>query len=62
MVTVSIISIVILIFVLHTILTHLLNWAFRESMKDLDGMMTFIIIATFTECVVMVGLIDYILN
>lgn len=55
MVTVSIISIVILIFVLHTILTHLLNWAFRESMDSELGIG--IIILNLMEAAIMIALL-----
>lgn len=34
MVTLSLFSIIILIFFVHTIFTHLLNWAFRDSYKE----------------------------
>lgn len=51
MITVSILSIVILIFVLHTILSHLLNWAFRESMDSELG------IGVFVFCVIEIGII-----
>lgn len=34
MVTVSLFGVVIIIFVLHTVLTHLINWWFREADDD----------------------------
>lgn len=55
MVTVSILSIVILIFVLHTVLTHLLNWAFRKTMDSEVGVGTFIL--NLIEIVIMVILL-----
>jgi hypothetical protein len=55
MVTVSILSIVILIFVLHTVLTHLLNWAFRKTMDSEVGVGIFIL--NLIEIVIMVILL-----
>lgn len=37
MVTLSLFSIIILIFFVHTIFTHLLNWAFRDAYKENAG-------------------------
>ena len=43
MVTLSLFSIIILIFFVHTIFTHLLNWAFRDAEKqDSAGVAVFI--------------------
>ena len=58
MVTVSILSIVILIFVLHTIITHLINWMWR-SMTDVEDIGLFIIpvAATILETFIMVILL-----
>lgn len=39
-VKVSVLGIVILIFILHTIITHLLNWMFRESLEEETGALT----------------------
>jgi hypothetical protein len=43
-VTVPVIGIVILIFVLHTIATHLINWMFRETAEEQTGTMLFLAI------------------
>jgi hypothetical protein len=37
MITISTISVIMFIFINHTILTHLLNWLFRESMDSPEG-------------------------
>lgn len=57
MVTVSIISIVILIFVLHTILTHLINWFWRTVDENGPEMVILPIIVTLAEAAIMVGLL-----
>jgi hypothetical protein len=54
-VTVPLVGIVILIFILHTILTHLSNWAIREC-KD-PGLGTLVVFATLVELVVCVALL-----
>lgn len=54
-VTVPLIGIIVLIFVLHTILTHLSNWAFREC-KD-PGLVGLVVFATIIELVVCVALL-----
>lgn len=60
MVTVSIISLVILIFILHTILTYLLNWLFRIIMdKDEKNLIIFPVIFTFLEVIVCISLLKY---
>lgn len=57
MVTVSIISIVILIFVLHTIITHLINWLWRTLVKDVPELIVIPAAATLVEAVIMISLL-----
>jgi uncharacterized membrane protein YidH (DUF202 family) len=56
-VKVPVLGIVILIFVLHTIVTHLLNWMFRESTEDRsEGLLVLAIALTILEglgCIVL---------
>jgi len=57
MVSVSIISIVILIFVLHTILTHLINWLWRRLVEDGPELSIIPALATIVEAVIMIALL-----
>lgn len=50
MVTISILSIVVLIFVLHTVLTHLLNWLVRKTIDSEVG------IASLFLCLIETGI------
>ncbi len=60
MITTSILSIVILIFVLHTVLTHLFNWWFRECLKAKDvGLSFFTLVLIFIEMGVCILLLKY---
>lgn len=54
-VTVPLIGIIILIFALHTILTHLSNWALREC-KD-PGLVVLVAFATIIELVVCISML-----
>jgi len=57
MVTVSIISIVILIFVLHTILTHLINWLCRTLTQLGPELIVIPAMATLVEVAIMIALL-----
>ena len=59
MVSVSIFSVIILIFVLHTILTHLLNWLFRE-MSPNHVMLP--ILLSIVEFIVIIASLNYFIN
>ena len=59
MISVSIFSVIILIFVLHTILTHLLNWLFREMTPD-DVMLP--ILLSIVEFIVIIASLNYFIN
>lgn len=66
-VTVPVLGIVILIFVLHTIITHLLNWGYRKAddMQSPDnsaGIMLLLIFFNLIEIVVCIGLLKYYIN
>jgi hypothetical protein len=54
-VTVPLVGIIVLIFILHTILTHLSSWAFREC-KD-PGLVVLVVFVTIIELVVCVALL-----
>lgn len=59
-VEVSVIGIVLLIFVIHTVLTHLLNWMYRESAEDESGSLLFFsLILTVIE---VIGCVSLLLN
>jgi len=60
MITTSILSIVILIFVLHTILTHLFNWWFRECLEADEGVLGFLtLVLIFIEMGICISLLKY---
>jgi hypothetical protein len=58
MISVSIISIVILIFVLHTILTHLINWLWRVLTEDGPELAIIPAVATLIEAAIMIKLLN----
>ncbi len=58
MITVSIFGIVILIFVLHTILTHLLNW-FIRSCGNSESVALLVVILNIMEIGICIGLLNY---
>jgi hypothetical protein len=63
-VTVPVLGIVILIFTLHTIVTHLINWGYRKAddMQNLDngaGIMLLLILFNIIEVVICIGLLSY---
>lgn len=58
-ITTSAIGIVVLIFILHTILTHLLNWMFREGVEEESGTtLFFAIILQILEFIMCIGLLQ----
>jgi hypothetical protein len=58
-VSVPVLGLVLLIFTLHTGLTHLLNWAYRKAWKE-DGVLVFLTaFLTLVEVVICVSLLDY---
>jgi hypothetical protein len=58
-VSVPVLGLVLLIFTLHTILTHLLNWAYRKAWKE-DGVLVFLTaLLTLVEVIICVSLLDY---
>jgi predicted membrane-bound mannosyltransferase len=58
MVTISLFSIVAIIFIVHTILTHLINWLFRETADDSE-MFCFAVLVTITELSLTLVLLHY---
>lgn len=60
MVTVSIFGIVVIIFVLHTVLTHLINWWFREADDAEEGFV--LIMLTIVELASTLILLNYYIN
>ena len=59
MVSISIISVVILIFVLHTILTHLLNWLFRKMAPN-DIVLS--VLLSIVEFIIIIASLNYFIN
>jgi len=58
-VSVPVLGLVLLIFTLHTILTHLLNWAYRNAWKE-DGILVFLTsLLTLAEVIICVSLLNY---
>ena len=58
-VSVPVLGLVLLIFTLHTILTHLLNWAYRKAWEE-DGILVFFTaLLTIVEVIICVSLLDY---
>jgi len=58
-VSVPVLGLVLLIFTLHTILTHLLNWAYRKAWEE-DGVLVFLtVLLTIVEIGACVSLLDY---
>jgi hypothetical protein len=58
-VSVPVLGIVLLIFTLHTVLTHLLNWAYRRAWAE-DGVLVFLtVFLTIVEVIICVSLLDY---
>ena len=62
MIQVSIISMLILIIVLHTVFTHLINWAFRKICKKEEAFSTAIISLMIAEALLVVQLFQYYLK
>ena len=60
MVTVSIFSVVVIIFILHTVLTHLINWSFREAGDALEVFV--IVLVTIVELLLTLILLHYYIN
>jgi hypothetical protein len=58
-VSVPVLGLVLLIFTLHTILTHLLNWVYRKAWAE-DGVLVFFTaLLTIVEVIICVSLLDY---
>jgi hypothetical protein len=58
-VEVPVLGIVLLIFTLHTILTHLLNWAFRKAWVE-DGVFVFLtVLFNIAEIGACISLLNY---
>ena len=63
MIQISVFSMVVLILIIHTILSHLLNWVFRISLKDESTSTGFgIVIAILFELLIIISLIKYYLE
>lgn len=60
-VSVPVLGLVLLIFALHTILTHLLNWAYRKAWNETGGesLLVGLFIVTVVEVAMTVSLLHY---
>ncbi len=58
MVTVSLFGIMVLIFVTHTVLTHLINWFFREVVNEPE-LVTTAVICGLLEIIIMISILHY---
>ena len=58
-VTVPVLGIVILIFLFHTVMTHLINWMYRDSLNNstdfMTGLTVFVGIIEFIICTVVLS-------
>lgn len=62
-VEVPVIGIVIIIFLFHTVMTHLINWMFRDSLKEVTGSLTGLsIVAGIVEAAICIGVLNYYVN
>ena len=62
-VEVPVIGIVIIIFLFHTVMTHLINWMFRDSLKEsMDGLTGLTIVTGIVEVVICIGVLKYYVN
>ena len=62
-VEVPVIGIVIIIFLFHTVMTHLINWMFRDSLKEVTGAMTgFTLVVGIIEAAICIGVLNYYVN
>lgn len=62
---ISIFALVIILFLLHTIATHLFNWGYRFILKDNEeneGFILFLIFANLIELFIIGGLLQVLLN
>jgi hypothetical protein len=58
-VSVPVLGLVLLIFTLHTILTHLINWAYRRAWEN-DGVLVFLtVFLTIVEIGACISLLNY---
>ena len=57
MITIKLFSVVVIIFTLHTVLTHLINWQFRKS--DDESTMFATLIFAIIEITIIIALLDY---
>ena len=60
MITVSIFGVVVIIFILHTVLTHLINWWFRESYSESEIFV--IVVCVIMELLLTLSLLEYYIN
>ena len=58
-VEVPVLGIVLLIFTLHTILTHLLNWAFRKAWVESGEALFLTALLTVVEVIICISLLNY---
>jgi hypothetical protein len=58
-VSVPVLGLVLLIFTLHTVLTHLLNWAYRKAWAE-DGVLVFLtVLFNIAEIGACISLLNY---
>jgi len=61
--TVPVLGIVILVFLFHTVMTHLINWMFRDSLNDSTGpMIPLTIIVGIVEFIICIAALNFYIN
>lgn len=62
-VEVPVLGIVIIVFLFHTVMTHLINWMFRDSLNEVTGSLTGLsIVAGTVEVAICIGMLNYYVN
>jgi hypothetical protein len=61
-VTVPVLGIIIVIFLLHTVVTHLINWAWRKAWEEDTGLTVIVFLLSGFELILSILLLDYCLK
>jgi hypothetical protein len=62
-VEVPVLGIVIIVFLFHTVMTHLINWMFRDSLNEVTGSLTGLsIVAGIVEFIICIGVLNFYIN
>jgi len=62
-VTVPVLGIVIIVFLFHTVMTHLINWMFRDLLNNSKGpQQGLAVIVGIVEFVICIGVLNFYIN